>query len=108
MAISKFPAHCPEPAERKEIHIFGKVIRKYRVQSKFNQRDLAKRMGVNQNTICNWETDKNQPEIANARLNAPDATLTDLGQSLNPPLGKSGVNHRMRRLMTYLPKEDQP
>ena len=47
-------------------------------------------------------------EIANARLNAPDATLTDLGQSLNPPLGKSGVNHRMRRLMTYLPKEDQP
>lgn len=41
-------------------------------------------------------------QIALARLNAPDATLEQLGQSLEPPIGKSGVNHRMRRLMTYL------
>ena len=41
-------------------------------------------------------------EIALARLNAPDASLTELGQMLDPPIGKSGVNHRMRRLMTYL------
>ena len=41
-------------------------------------------------------------EIALARLNAPDASLTELGQMLHPPIGKSGVNHRMRRLMTYL------
>ena len=40
-------------------------------------------------------------KIALARLNAPDATLEQLGQSLDPPLGKSGVNHRMRRLMSY-------
>lgn len=40
-------------------------------------------------------------QIALARLNAPDATLEQLGQSLDPPLGKSGVNHRMRRLMSY-------
>ena len=40
-------------------------------------------------------------EIAIARLNAPDLTLEQLGQTLDPPLGKSGVNHRMRRLMEY-------
>ena len=40
-------------------------------------------------------------EIAVARLNAPDLTLEQLGQTLNPPLSKSGVNHRMRRLMEY-------
>ena len=46
-------------------------------------------------------------EIAVARLNAPDLTLEQLGQTLNPPLSKSGVNHRMRRLMEYAadPKE---
>ena len=41
-------------------------------------------------------------EIALARLNAPDASLAELGQMLDPPIGKSGVNHRMRRLMAYL------
>ena len=41
-------------------------------------------------------------EIAMARINNPDASLTELGQMLDPPIGKSGVNHRMRRLMTYL------
>lgn len=40
-------------------------------------------------------------QIALARLNAPDATLEQLGQSLDPPIGKSGVNHRIRRLMSY-------
>lgn len=41
-------------------------------------------------------------QIAHARLNAPDASLQELGEMLDPPIGKSGVNHRMRRLMTYL------
>jgi DNA-binding protein WhiA len=41
-------------------------------------------------------------EIALVRLENPDATLADLGKMLNPPIGKSGVNHRMRRLMAYL------
>ena len=53
-------------------------------------------------------------QIALARLRAPDATLLELGQLLDPPIGKSGVNHRMRRLMTYLDdinttqEEEQP
>ena len=37
-------------------------------------------------------------EIAEARLNNPDANLTELGQLLDPPIGKSGVNNRLRRL----------
>jgi len=39
--------------------------------------------------------------IAQARLSAPDASLQELGEMLDPPIGKSGVNHRMRRLLSY-------
>jgi hypothetical protein len=38
-------------------------------------------------------------EIAQARMQAPDLSLTELGQRMNPPISKSGVNNRMRRLM---------
>lgn len=37
-------------------------------------------------------------EIAELRLAYGDANLAELGQMLNPPLGKSGVNHRLRKL----------
>ena len=37
-------------------------------------------------------------EMAEIRLDYPDATLKELGQYLNPPVGKSGVNHRLRKL----------
>lgn len=37
-------------------------------------------------------------EIAKVRLDNPDATLKELGELLNPKVGKSGVNHRLRRL----------
>ncbi|MCI8465606.1 MAG: DNA-binding protein WhiA [Lachnospiraceae bacterium] len=37
-------------------------------------------------------------EIAAARLEQPEATLKELGDSLTPPIGKSGVNHRLRKL----------
>lgn len=41
---------------------------------------------------------ENLEEIAQARLERPDATLKELGDALNPPVGKSGVNHRLRKL----------
>ena len=41
---------------------------------------------------------ENLQEIAEARLAFPDLTLEELGKRLNPPVGKSGVNHRLRRL----------
>lgn len=37
-------------------------------------------------------------EMAEIRLEYPDAPLKELGQYLNPPVGKSGVNHRLRKL----------
>ena len=37
-------------------------------------------------------------EIALLRLEYPDASLKELGAYLNPPVGKSGVNHRLRRI----------
>ncbi len=37
-------------------------------------------------------------EIARLRLDNPDASLKELGEMLEPPLGKSGVNHRLRKL----------
>ncbi len=37
-------------------------------------------------------------EIARVRLQYPTATLQELGEKLNPPVGKSGVNHRLRKL----------
>ena len=43
---------------------------------------------------------ENLQEIARARLEQPEATLKELGESLNPPVGKSGVNHRLRKLST--------
>ena len=45
-------------------------------------------------------------EIAKARIHSPAASLTELGQALTPPLGKSGVNHRMRRLMAFANQEN--
>jgi len=36
---------------------------------------------------------------ARLRLDNPELSLTELGQMLDPPVGKSGMNHRMRRLM---------
>ena len=40
----------------------------------------------------------NLQEIAKIRLARPDATLKELGEYLNPAVGKSGVNHRLRKL----------
>lgn len=37
-------------------------------------------------------------EIAELRLQYPEATLKELGMMLNPQVGKSGVNHRLRKL----------
>jgi DNA-binding protein WhiA len=37
-------------------------------------------------------------ELALLRLNHPDASLKELGEMCIPPVGKSGINHRMRQL----------
>lgn len=37
-------------------------------------------------------------EIAKLRLKHQDMPLVELGELLNPPIGKSGVNHRLRKI----------
>jgi len=39
-------------------------------------------------------------EVARLRLEHEEATLNEIGQMLNPPIGKSGVNHRLRKICT--------
>ncbi len=44
---------------------------------------------------------ENLREIAIIRLENKDESLTALGELLDPPLGKSGVNHRLRKLSEF-------
>ena len=37
-------------------------------------------------------------EMAMVRLEYPEAPLKDLGKYMEPPVGKSGINHRLRKL----------
>ncbi len=52
-------------------------------------------------------------QIARLRLSQPDASLQQLGEMLKPPLGKSGVNHRLRKIVALcqaldIHKEEEP
>lgn len=44
------------------------------------------------------DLDDGLKEIAELRMEYPEATLKELGEMLSVPLGKSGVNHRLKRL----------
>lgn len=43
--------------------------------------------------------DENLKEIAILRLENPDMSLIDLGKKLKNPIGKSGVNYRLKKIM---------
>lgn len=43
-------------------------------------------------------------ETAELRLENPDASLKELGEMLSPQVGKSGVNHRLRKLSSLAEK----
>ena len=47
-------------------------------------------------------------ETAELRLKNPDVSLERLGEMLDPPLGKSGVNHRLRKIMQYAQASGAP
>ena len=49
-------------------------------------------------TIGFGELNEGLQEIAKLRLEYQEATLLELGKMLSPPVGKSGVNHRLRKL----------
>lgn len=49
-------------------------------------------------TIGLGKLPKGLKETALTRLENPEASLKELGELLSPPVGKSGVNHRLRKL----------
>lgn len=51
-----------------------------------------------QDTIGFGKLPENLAEVACLRLEHPETTLKELGQMLTPSVGKSGVNHRLRKL----------
>ena len=51
-----------------------------------------------QSTIGFEELPYTLREMAQLRLDYPDATLKELGEYVDPKIGKSGVNHRLRKL----------
>ena len=56
------------------------------------------------NTVGLDELPEGLEEIAKIRLQYPEATLKELGDLLTVPLGKSGVNHRLRKLSNMAEK----
>lgn len=44
------------------------------------------------------ELSKNLKEIAELRITYPEVSLAELGRMTNPPVGKSGVNHRLKSI----------
>ncbi len=51
-----------------------------------------------QNTIGISALPENLQQVATYRLEYPSSTLKELGELLNPPVGKSGVNHRLKKI----------
>ncbi|MDE7425486.1 MAG: DNA-binding protein WhiA [Lachnospiraceae bacterium] len=51
-----------------------------------------------QNTVGFGDLSPGLKEIAKLRMEQPDASLKELGSMLSTPIGKSGVNHRLRKL----------
>lgn len=40
-------------------------------------------------------------EIGELREEYPEDSLKELGEKTNPPIGKSGVNHRLSRIVEF-------
>lgn len=41
-------------------------------------------------------------EVAQIHIDNPGLSLTELGRLMNPPISKSGMNHRLKKLLDYL------
>ena len=47
------------------------------------------------------ELQESLKEIASLRLEYPEASLKELGEKLDNPIGKSGVNHRLKKIIEF-------
>ena len=62
-----------------------------------SQRQLEEIRRIRGNPV--WDTlPESLRQVALLREQYPESSLQELGEMLNPPIGKSGVNHRLRRL----------
>ncbi len=66
------------------------------VNSAVRQIDCIKRI---EKTIGLSALPESLRQMAEVRLKYPDEPLADLGLHFDPPIGKSGVNHRLRRIV---------
>ena len=41
-------------------------------------------------------------EVAKIHIDNPGLSLTELGRLMDPPISKSGMNHRIQKLLDYL------
>ena len=46
-------------------------------------------------------------EVARLRLSRPDASIAELAQMVSPPISKSGMNHRLRRIMALAARAEE-
>ena len=60
--------------------------------------DLLNVLGAHVSLMNLENLPDNLRQMAEIRLEHPDAPLKELGEYLEPAVGKSGVNHRLRRL----------
>ena len=114
--------------EGEEISNFLALIGANKAVMNFEDTRIKKEMRANVNRLVNCETanlnktinasvqqieairklqkngkfiklDENLKEIANLRLENPDVSLIELGKLLKKPVGKSGVNYRLKKIM---------
>lgn len=65
------------------------------VEAAVRQREAIERIGA---TIGIEALPDGLRDVARIRLESPEASLAEIGGLLRPPVGKSGVNHRLRRI----------
>lgn len=53
------------------------------------------------NTVGLKKLPLNLRQVAEVRINNSDCSLKELGEMMDPPIGKSGVNHRLRKIEQF-------
>ena len=80
--------------EGEEISKFLALIGANKAVMRFEEIRVKKEMKGKVNKL-----NANLKEIAKLRLENPDMSLTDLGKILKEPIGKSGVNYRLKKII---------
>ena len=86
-----------EDVLNRELDVLKDEIKRFIDESEIIKLD-TKHIEYIKNTVGLERLSENLRDIAYARLEEPDATLKELGEKLSSPVGKSGVNHRLRKL----------